>query len=330
MKNGFPCLISKLSQHNQSYRHQSTFKGFPKWIDTYDLNIPELNNVNSSVSCKHDKKSPLRIIRWKRNSLDNSLPDRKVANYFFRLRINRTLSKSQNKCLISSSQAIVNILNYSSVNFGLIYSTNRQIIDYIQNSFSGRYGKVCLCNQNFIDRVYMHTTFALSRSDVAAEAHIPLETDFTHPKRILVLDGLSYAQNVGMLTRTAISLGFDGLFVLNNSAKQFDWKVTCITKGFQFAFPYRTGDALDLANFCKEKNLIPLVAHVEGVDLKDFTLNPECGFCLVMGSEGNGPSKQVLEFAQKITLPGYSLIDSLNVAIAGGILMHQLTQLIRN
>lgn len=76
---------------------------------------------------------------------------------------------------------------------------------------------------------------------------------------------------------------------------------------------------------------------MEGVDLKDFTcncmfnlVNPECGFCLVMGSEGNGPSKQVLEFAQKITLPGYSLIDSLNVAIAGGILMHQLTQLIRN
>lgn len=51
-------------------------------------------------------------------------------------------------------------------------------------------------------------------------------------RRILVLDGLSYAQNVGMLTRTAISLGFDGLFVLNNSAKQFDWKVTVGTHSF--------------------------------------------------------------------------------------------------
>lgn len=46
--------------------------------------------------------------------------------------------------------------------------------------------------------------------------------------------------------------------------------------------------------------------------------------CLVLGSEGNGLSYESLEKAELISIPMEGLYESLNVSVAGGILLFML------
>ena len=47
--------------------------------------------------------------------------------------------------------------------------------------------------------------------------------------------------------------------------------------------------------------------------------------CLVLGSEGQGVSKEIASSTRAVTIPTPGVTESLNVAVAGGILMSSLT-----
>jgi TrmH family RNA methyltransferase len=47
--------------------------------------------------------------------------------------------------------------------------------------------------------------------------------------------------------------------------------------------------------------------------------------CLVLGSEGQGVSEEIASSIRAITIPTPGVTESLNVAVAGGILMSSLT-----
>ena len=51
--------------------------------------------------------------------------------------------------------------------------------------------------------------------------------------------------------------------------------------------------------------------------------------CLVIGNEGNGVSDGVAELCQKYTLPMYGFAESLNAAVAAGILIYELAKSMR-
>jgi RNA methyltransferase, TrmH family len=53
-------------------------------------------------------------------------------------------------------------------------------------------------------------------------------------------------------------------------------------------------------------------------------INP--GVCLVLGSEGQGLSPTALDNCSSISVPMDGDMESLNVAVAGGILMFALTR----
>lgn len=63
-----------------------------------------------------------------------------------------------------------------------------------------------------------------------------------------------------------------------------------------------------------------------------FTKNTyqDLGIVLLLGSEAKGPAKETLDCFESKTIVGIPLshsVDSLNVAVAGGILMNRLNNL---
>ena len=60
----------------------------------------------------------------------------------------------------------------------------------------------------------------------------------------------------------------------------------------------------------------------KAVDIKD--INKPSSFILVVGNEANGVTKEILDSADIVTKIEIKKIDSLNVAIATGILMDHL------
>ena len=57
-----------------------------------------------------------------------------------------------------------------------------------------------------------------------------------------------------------------------------------------------------------------------------FKINIPERFCLVIGNEGNGVSDNVADMCHKYRLPMYGFAESLNAAVAAGILIYELAR----
>lgn len=141
--------------------------------------------------------------------------------------------------------------------------------------------------------------------------------------RLLVLDGVQDPGNVGTLIRTAGALGADAVVALPGTVDVWNAKVVRSAMGAHFHFPavHATWEALQ--QFCASHAIALWGAELGGTDVA--ALRPPARLALVVGNEGGGLSVPVREtLAQRVTLPISAIVESLNVAVAAGILLHQL------
>ena len=142
--------------------------------------------------------------------------------------------------------------------------------------------------------------------------------------RWLVLDGLQDPGNVGTIWRTADALGADGLILVNRCADPFSPKTVRATMGACFRLPLYELEAEDLPGLL-ERSGLPLYAAAlreDTVDLRTARLD-RCA--VVIGSEGQGVSSQVLELCSgTIKIPMRERCESLNAAVAAGVILWEM------
>jgi RNA methyltransferase, TrmH family len=137
-------------------------------------------------------------------------------------------------------------------------------------------------------------------------------------QRALVLDGLQDPGNVGTLLRTALGFAMDAIFFIEPMCDPWNPKTLRAAKGAQLDLP------LIKTTYDELPNTLPiLVADTSGENLQTFSAPKE--WLLVLGSEALGPSIPPSKSATKITIQTSPKIESLNVAVAGGIAMYALT-----
>lgn len=141
-------------------------------------------------------------------------------------------------------------------------------------------------------------------------------------KYILALDGVSDPGNVGSLLRTALALGWQGAFILDDSCDPFNDKALRSARGATFRLPLSWGSFEDLEALVRNNGLSPIVADINGKDLSEVTTDQ--AVLLVMGNEAHGPSEKVKELCQAVTISMPGSMESLNVSVAGGIMMYAL------
>ena len=145
------------------------------------------------------------------------------------------------------------------------------------------------------------------------------------PERIVALDGVQDPGNLGTIWRTADAAGFQALLLGAGSADPLSPKVQRSAMGSGFRVPYAHSE--DLA-----QTLIALRKrgwHVIASDLSgaDFYAREELGerFVLVIGNEARGISGAVRQAADvRLKLPMRGGAESLNAAVAAGIMMYEL------
>lgn len=156
---------------------------------------------------------------------------------------------------------------------------------------------------------------------IVAEIPMPQPASLKGMGFILALDGVSDPGNVGAILRTALALGWEGAFILNESCDPFNDKAIRAARGATFRLPLAWGNIDQLKMLVKENNLTPLVADIEGQNLSDIAPSP---ILLVMGNEAHGPSQEIKDFCQPATIAMPGSMESLNVAVAAGIMMYAL------
>ena len=138
-------------------------------------------------------------------------------------------------------------------------------------------------------------------------------------------DSLSGKYNVGTMIRTADAADYDGVFLSDKSADIYNQKTLRSMQGSHFHLPIYRGPILEMVETCKKQDLPVLATTLSEVSVDYKAVKTDGNFALVMGNEGQGISKEMAESANQlvhINMPGQA--ESLNVAVAAGILMFSL------
>ena len=137
--------------------------------------------------------------------------------------------------------------------------------------------------------------------------------------KIVYLDNVQDPGNVGTIIRTALSFSYDAVVLGNGTASIYNDKVIQSSKGGVFRLP--VFEDLSLEELKEQGYEVVSTALHGAIDYKTFS--PKEKFILVFGNEGQGISEQTLKLSDALIKISMSNIDSLNVAIAAGILMNE-------
>jgi len=153
---------------------------------------------------------------------------------------------------------------------------------------------------------------------------VPLPLDKA-PDRIVALDGVQDPGNVGTIWRTADAAGFEGLLLGAGCADPLSPKVQRSAMGSGFRLPFmQVGDLPAALVELRQRGWTAIASDLHG---GDFYSHPDPGkkFLLVIGSEAHGISEATRASADMLVkLPMRGGAESLNAAVAAGIMMYEL------
>ncbi len=141
--------------------------------------------------------------------------------------------------------------------------------------------------------------------------------------RMLLLDGLQDPGNVGTILRTAAAFSFDATVALPGTVDIWNPKVVRGAMGSLFHHAAFHDTAERLLPFLKSHGVELWGADARGEALPDgpFPLR----LAVAVGNEGSGLSSYVRERVSRlVSIPLAAAVESINVAVATGILLHHL------
>ena len=142
-------------------------------------------------------------------------------------------------------------------------------------------------------------------------------------KKIIVLDGVTDPHNFGAIIRTAAAAGFDGVLVSNHRSCPITPVVEKISSGAINHIPIIKTTSLSASIDILKKNDFWVIATRADASDNYFEIDyTDMNFALVMGSEGSGISKTILnksDFNVKII----SNFESLNVSAATAVIAYE-------
>lgn len=138
--------------------------------------------------------------------------------------------------------------------------------------------------------------------------------------RILYLEEVNDPGNLGTMIRTALAFDFDAVVLSKNSVSIYNEKTLAACKGSNYLIPVFVDELSSIKN---DHTVIATTLSDDSIDVNELEKVEK--FILIMGNEAHGISKELIcqsDIKVKIAIQN---IDSLNVSIAAGILMHKLS-----
>lgn len=142
---------------------------------------------------------------------------------------------------------------------------------------------------------------------------------------VLLLDGIEDPQNLGSLIRSAHCFGANGVVIPRDRAAGITPAVIKASAGAAGHIPVaRVVNLTQAIDTLKEKGFWVYGADA-GADTELGSARFEGDIGLVMGSEGKGIRPLVRKRCDiLVSIPLFGKVDSLNVSVAAGILLHEI------
>jgi 23S rRNA (guanosine2251-2'-O)-methyltransferase len=147
-----------------------------------------------------------------------------------------------------------------------------------------------------------------------------------HPL-FLVLDQISDVRNFGAILRTAECTGVNAVIIQKKGGAPVSGDTVKTSAGAIFKIPICKVDHIKDAIFYLQGSGITTLAATEKTESSIYSLDLNKPLAIIMGSEGKGVSKSVLQLVnEKAALPLLGEINSLNVSVACGALLYEVVR----
>ena len=229
----------------------------------------------------------------------------------------RQSAQPEGTCIADGGQTIVHMAENGARILALL-ATERWVAElapYLGDAF------VHVAEQSAISQI---VGFPLHRGAIARFA-APGETPFEQlPERLCLLDGITDAENVGGIARTAAAFGF-GMIIGPESCSLLHRRAIRVSMGAVARLPHiHVQDTPSAVEALSARGIETWIADAhEGVPLRELRRSR---ICVVFGGEANGAARATRNAAAgmlRIAMPGK--IDSLNVAASAAIVLHHFS-----
>lgn len=171
------------------------------------------------------------------------------------------------------------------------------------------------------NEVMSKLSFTKSPQFIMAKCKIKKENKLIDGKRYLILDDLQDPGNIGALIRTALAFSIDQVILSNNCVDLYNDKLLRSMQGANFHINCIYDDLKTVISTLKKNNVKIIGSALEnGQDIKQIKISEKMAF--IVGNEGNGMNKDILQECDYVGYIPINTIESLNVAIAGSIMMY--------
>ena len=144
--------------------------------------------------------------------------------------------------------------------------------------------------------------------------------------KVLILDDIQDPGNLGTIIRSAVAFSFDTIILSKKTVDLYNSKVIRASQGLIFHINIIIDNILDKINLLKNNSYEIIGTRVDvGEDIKNINAGDK--LALIMGNEGNGVSKEVLEQCTKYAhIKMNDACESLNVGVATSIMLYELSK----
>src|SRR5699024_2272543 len=171
------------------------------------------------------------------------------------------------------------------------------------------------------EEVMAKLAFTKSPSNIMAKCKIDSNNELMMKKRYLILDDLQDPGNIGTLIRSALAFGIDQVILSKNCVDLYNDKLLRAMQGANFHISCIYGDLTEIIEKLQANGVVVVGSALEnGQDISLIEKTEKMAF--IVGNEGNGMNQNILDKCDYIGYIPIQTIESLNVAIAGSILMY--------
>ncbi|MBO4803662.1 MAG: RNA methyltransferase, partial [Muribaculaceae bacterium] len=140
-------------------------------------------------------------------------------------------------------------------------------------------------------------------------------------RRVVVIDGVTDTTNIGAIFRSAAALGIDAVLLTPTACDPLNRRAVRVSMGSVFLVPWTWIDQ-PVTPHLHELGFTPAAMALsdDSIPLDDPLLKCEPRLAIIMGTEGDGLARTVIEGADHVVrIPMKHNVDSLNVAAAAAV-----------
>lgn len=175
-------------------------------------------------------------------------------------------------------------------------------------------------NKNVLDKISGTNEH---QSVVAITSEFIIRKKFFDPVKspfLIMLDGVQDPRNLGAILRSGYCTGVDGVILTRKASAPLNATAIKASAGLaEHLEIYQATSAGAAVNELKNAGYSIYLATLEGEDATK--INYQLPLCLVIGGEGFGISKSILDSGFQIKLPQKTSDISYNASVAAGILL---------